>query len=336
MRSKQPEAPSRRTLTVRTECWPIAGRFSLSRGSKTAAEVVVAEIRTGIHRGRGECVPYARYGESAAQVAEAIAALAPAIEAGLNREALQGTLPPGAARNALDCALIDLEAKMSGQPAHILLGLPAPKSCVTAFTLSLDAPEAMGRAAKAAGNRPLLKIKLGLTDALPALRAVRKAAPDATLIVDANEAWTLEALSLFTPELAALGVALIEQPLPAHADAALEGYSRGIPLCADESLHTHADLARIARRYDAVNIKLDKAGGLTEATQLLKAARTQRLGIMVGCMLATSLAMAPAFLLASQADFVDLDGPLLLAKDRIPGIRYEGSLMAPPDPALWG
>ena len=321
-----------RHLTVSAERWPIAGRFVLSRGAKTEAAVVVAEITEGAHRGRGECVPYARYGESVESVMRAIETAG----AALSRHALQQALPPGAARNALDCALIDLEAKTSGRPAHALLGRPAPKPVITAFTLSLDAPDAMGRAAEAAKDRPLLKLKLGPDTALACVTAVRKAAPEATLIVDANEAWSLSSLSALAPALKALGVALIEQPLPAGDDAALEGFSCGVPLCADESLHARDGLALIARRYQAINIKLDKTGGLTEAVLLLAAARDLGLTIMVGCMVATSLAMAPAVLIAGEADYVDLDGPLLLARDRPHGIRYAGSLMAPPDPALWG
>jgi L-alanine-DL-glutamate epimerase-like enolase superfamily enzyme len=281
-------------------------------------------------------VPYPRYGETPAGVAATIQALAPQIAAGLDRETLQHALAPGAARNALDCALLDLEAKISGRPAHEILGLPPPRAVTTAFTLSLDTPEAMARAAIAAGPRPLLKLKLGPDEALARVRAVHHAAPSATLIVDANEAWSLAQLAMLAPALGALGVALIEQPLPAGADTALAGFSCPIPLCADESFHTGADLPRIAACYQAVNIKLDKAGGITAAAALLAEARTRGLSIMVGCMVATSLAMAPAMLIASGADYVDLDGPLLLARDRAPGIRYDGSLMAPPSPKLWG
>jgi L-alanine-DL-glutamate epimerase-like enolase superfamily enzyme len=254
----------------------------------------------------------------------------------LDRKALQAALPPGAARNALDCALLDLEAKISGRPAHEILGLPPPRAVTTAFTLSLDTPDAMARAALAAGPRPLLKLKLGPDDALASIRAVHDAAPSAALIVDANEAWSLAQLATLAPALGALGVALIEQPLAAADDAALQGFSCPIPLCADESFHTEADLPRIAARYQAVNIKLDKAGGITAAAALLAEARTRGLSVMVGCMVATSLAMAPAMLIASGADYVDLDGPLLLARDRDDPIRYEGSLMAPPSPTLWG
>jgi L-alanine-DL-glutamate epimerase-like enolase superfamily enzyme len=330
------EVITTRRLTVTIERWPIAGRFALSRGAKTEAEVVLAEITEGARRGRGECVPYPRYGETPASVAAAVQALAPAIAGGLDRKALQAALPPGAARNALDCALLDLEAKISGRPAHEILGLPPPRAVTTAFTLSLDTPDAMARAALAAGPRPLLKLKLGPDDALASIRAVHDAAPSAALIVDANEAWSLAQLATLAPALGALGVALIEQPLAAADDAALQGFSCPIPLCADESFHTEADLPRIAARYQAVNIKLDKAGGITAAAALLAEARTRGLSVMVGCMVATSLAMAPAMLIASGADYVDLDGPLLLARDRDDPIRYEGSLMAPPSPTLWG
>jgi len=336
MSSRRRNSTAKRSLTVTTERWPIAGRFVLSRGAKTEAEIVLAEIVEGEFRGRGECVPYARYGESTQSVARAIEALAQPIAAGLSRSALQDILPPGAARNALDCALLDLEAKLSRRPAHALLGLPAPKPVITAFTLSLDTPAAMGEAAAAAKDRPLLKLKLGPDAALQAVRAVRAAAPQSRLIVDANEAWSLAALSALARPLQALGVCLIEQPLPAKNDAALEGQSWAVPLCADESLHSRQELSAIARRYQAVNIKLDKTGGLTEAVLLLNEAKSLGLTIMMGCMVATSLAMAPAALLATQADYVDLDGPLLLARDRDHGIRYTGSLMAPPEPVLWG
>jgi L-Ala-D/L-Glu epimerase / N-acetyl-D-glutamate racemase len=304
----------------------------LSRGAKTEAVVVVAEIAEGGLSGRGEGVPYARYGESPEGVVRSIEAAG----AGLSRKALQAALPPGAARNALDCALLDLEAKSTGRRAHEILGLSPPRPLTTAFTLSLDRPEAMRRAAEAEKNRPVLKLKLGSRDALACVRAVHEAAPGARLIVDANEAWSLPELSAMAPALKACGVILIEQPLPAGGDGALEGFSCVVPLCADESLHSRAELSQVARRYQAVNIKLDKTGGLTEAVLLLRDAQALGLQIMAGCMVATSLAMAPACLIGSEADYVDLDGPLLLTRDRPHGLRYAGSLMAPPDPALWG
>ena len=328
-------------LSVRQESWPLAGSFTISRGTRTTAEPVVVEISVAgddgrVVLGRGECVPYARYGESVAGVVAAIEGLRARIEAGLDRIGLQDLLPPGAARNALDCAYWDLEAKRAGQPVWQLSGLPPLGAVITAYTLSLDTPEAMGRAAAENAARPLLKLKLAGPDDLARVEAVRANAPETRLIVDANEGWSLDDYVALAPKLAALGVALIEQPLPAGQDAALAGTLRPVPVCADESCHATDSLAEIAGRYDAVNIKLDKTGGLTEALKLKQAAEAQGFQIMVGCMLATSLAMAPAVLVAQGAGFVDLDGPLLLAGDRPGGLTYDGSTLHPPEPALWG
>lgn len=325
-----------RSLAVDAETWPIKGSFTISRGSKTAAEVVVVEVAEGGAVGRGECVPYARYGESVAGVIAEIEALRGAVAAGLDRERLQRALPPGAARNALDCALWDLDAKRAGTPVWRLAGVPEPRPAVTAYTISLDDPPTMAAAASANAGRPLLKLKLGAEGVVERVRAVREAAPGATLIVDANEAWTPALLAEVLPDLTRLGVAMIEQPLPAGADAALAGIDRPVPLCADESCRDSATLAGLDGRYDMINIKLDKAGGLTEALRLADAAEAAGLGFMVGCMIATSLAMAPAALIAPRARFVDLDGPLLLARDREPGIAFEGSVMQPAPRALWG
>jgi L-alanine-DL-glutamate epimerase-like enolase superfamily enzyme len=324
------------SLAVRTESWPIAGAFSISRGAKTEAQVVVAELTDGRHRGRGECVPYARYGETAAGVMAAIEAIGNRLAFGFDRSALQQAMPAGAARNALDCAFWDIEAKRAGQPAHALAGLPAPQPLTTAYTISLGTPQAMAEAARAASARKLLKIKLGAPGDPERIAAVRAAAPQSELIVDANEGWTAGNLTENLAACAAAGVSLVEQPLPADGDAALASIQRPIAVCADESVHDRKSLASLAGRYDAVNIKLDKTGGLTEA--LAMAAEAERLGfrIMVGCMVATSLAMAPAMLLAQRAGVVDLDGALLLAKDRPDGLRYDGSLVHPPTPALWG
>ncbi len=325
-------------LTVRNEVWPIRGGFRIARGTKSEAAVIVAEIARGTHIGRGECVPYPRYGETLAGVAAQIESVAPDIERDLTRSELQDQLPAGAARNALDCALLDLEAKESGTPAYILLHLPAPQPVRTAYTLSLDAPDAMGKAASVAiakGHR-LLKLKLASAGDLQRVEAVRKAAPRATLIVDANEAWTFEAMTEFIPALVPLGVALIEQPLKADEDDALLAFKSPIPLCADESCHTRRDLPRLAGRYSHINIKLDKTGGLTEAVALAHEARGAGMRLMIGCMVSTSLSMAPASLLGGLADFVDLDGPLLLVRDREPAIRYEGDLLMPPSSELWG
>jgi L-alanine-DL-glutamate epimerase-like enolase superfamily enzyme len=324
------------TLTVRTERWPIAGAFTIARGAKTKAEVVVAEISDGTVAGRGECVPYARYGETVAGVMAALEALRGAIEGGLDRLALQRAMPAGAARNALDCALWDFDAKANRQPVYALAGLAAPRPLVTAYTISLGTPAAMAEAAGKAASRTLLKVKLGGEGDSARIAAVRAAAPNAELIADANEAWRAENLADNLGACAAAGVTLVEQPLPAGADAALASIARPIPVCADESVHDRASLAALVGKYDAVNIKLDKTGGLTEA--LLMAREAERLGfaLMVGCMVATSLSMAPAMLIAQRARVVDLDGPLLLARDREHGLRYEDSLVYPADTNLWG
>jgi L-alanine-DL-glutamate epimerase-like enolase superfamily enzyme len=324
------------TLTVRIERWPIAGSFTISRGAKTEAEVVVAEVADGAATGRGECVPYPRYGETVEGVAAAIEAMRPAISQGLDRKALQAALPAGAARNALDCALWDLAAKRAGRPVHALAGLPAPRPLVTAYTISLGSPDEMATAAAKASERTVLKVKLGAPGDAERLAAVRAAAPNAELIVDANEGWTPADLAAHFAVCAAAGVTLIEQPLPAGEDFVLANIERPVKVAADESVHERDSLARLVGRYDAVNIKLDKTGGLTEA--LVLAGEAERLGfdLMVGSMVATSLAMAPAMLVAQRARFVDLDGPLLLARDRPDGLRYQGSLVHPPTPALWG
>jgi L-alanine-DL-glutamate epimerase-like enolase superfamily enzyme len=324
-------------LKTAIEAWPIAGSFTISRGSKTQADVVVVELSDGAHRGRGECTPYPRYGETAGGVLEAIEALRQPLLEGLDRAGLQRLLPAGAARNGLDCAFWDLEAKQSGRPAYVLAGLPAPGPVNTAYTISLGTSEAMAQAAAAAAARPLLKIKLGSGNEDPArIRAIRSAAPTAELIVDANEGWTPDNLANNLAACAEVGVTLIEQPLPAADDAALAAVAHPIPICADESVHDRGTLARLKGKYEAVNIKLDKAGGLTEALALAEEATRLGFAIMVGSMVATSLAVAPAMLLAGGARVVDLDGPLLLAKDRPEGLRYKGSRLYPPEPVLWG
>ena len=324
------------TLRVATERWPIAGAFTISRGSKTEAEVVVAHVSDGIYRGRGECVPYGRYYETTEGVSAAISALAHQIAAGLDRTALQGLLPAGAARNALDCALWDLAAKRAGRPVHELAGIPQPGPRVTAYTISLGSPDDMGAAAAKAAARPLLKLKLGQSGDTERIRAVRTAAPDAELIVDANEGWTTDNLAANLAACADAGVTLVEQPLPAADDAALAGFHHPIPVCADESVHDRATLARLVGKYDAVNIKLDKTGGLTEALALAEAAERMGFALMVGCMISTSLAIAPALLVATRARVVDLDGALLLARDRPHGLRYDDSRVHPAGPDLWG
>jgi L-Ala-D/L-Glu epimerase len=320
-------------IEAHAERWPIRGAFTIARGSKTEAAVVVVEVEEGGGRGRGECLPYPRYGETV----EGVVAQVTAVPAeGLTRARLQGLLPAGAARNAIDCALWDLEAKRSGRRAWQLAGLPEPGPVITAYTLTLDTPEKMGAAARENALRPLLKLKLSGAGDLERVRAVRANAPNAALIIDANEAWSIEDYRRIAPKLAGLGVTMIEQPFPAGQDGALAELPRPVPVCADESCHTGDDLARIAGAYDAVNIKLDKTGGLTEALSLKRAAQAMGFRIMVGCMVATSLSMAPAQLIAQGADWADLDGPLLLAEDRSPGLLYRGSTVYPPDLALWG
>ncbi|WP_315712693.1 MULTISPECIES: N-acetyl-D-Glu racemase DgcA [unclassified Bradyrhizobium] len=323
-------------LDARIGHWPIAGSFTISRGAKTEAVTVIAELRHGTMVGRGECVPYPRYGETPDAALSALLGMRDAVASGLDRAALQTAMPPGAARNALDCALLDLEAKRSGRRIWDLLGRRAPAPCVTAYTISLGSPDVMAKAAAKAAHRPLLKIKLG-GDGDPArIAAVRAAAPQSQLIVDANEAWTEANLESNLAACATAGVTLVEQPLPAGKDEALGKIARPLTVCADESVHDRDSLEALRGRYDAVNIKLDKTGGLTEALAMAEAARALGFDIMVGCMVATSLSMAPAMLLTPFARFVDLDGPLLLAEDCEHGLHYEDSLVYPPDQALWG
>ncbi|WP_342740210.1 N-acetyl-D-Glu racemase DgcA [Bradyrhizobium sp. B117] len=323
-------------LRSQIERFPIAGSFTISRGAKTEAVTVVAEVSRDGLTGRGECVPYPRYGETPEATLAAIQAMEDAVRGGLDREALQAAMKPGAARNALDCAFIDLEAKQAGLRAWSLLGLPSPGQRTTAFTISLGTPEAMAAAAAKAAHRPLLKIKLGGDGDVARIAAVRKAAPESELIVDANEAWAEANLEANLAACAAAGVTLVEQPLPAGKDDALARIKRPLAVCADESVHDRGSLAPLRDRYDAVNIKLDKTGGLTEALAMADAAQALGFEIMIGCMVATSLSMAPAMLVTPQARFVDLDGPLLLARDRNHGLRYDGSLVYPPEPSLWG
>jgi L-alanine-DL-glutamate epimerase-like enolase superfamily enzyme len=329
-------APHPQRLSVSRRSWPLAQPFAISRGSRTVAEVVVAEIFDGDFRGRGECVPYPRYGESVDSVVAALEGMRGAVFSGLDRDALQQAMPPGAARNALDAAFWDLDAKRFDRRVADLAGIGPLRPLVTAYTLSLDTPERMGAAAAKERERPLLKLKLTGDGDLARVEAVRRAAPASRLIVDANEGWTVRHFAELAPALAELGVELIEQPLPAGDDAALADLPHPIPVCADEACHVAADLDRLVDKYDAINIKLDKTGGLTEALELAAGARERGFAIMVGCMIGSSLAMAPACLVAQQASVVDLDAPLLLAADRVPGLRYDGSLVHPPEPALWG
>jgi L-alanine-DL-glutamate epimerase-like enolase superfamily enzyme len=323
-------------LSIAHESWPIAGNFTISRGSKTTAEVVVVTLGDGVFVGRGECVPYPRYGETVEGVIASLETARENIEAGFNHGDVASLVKPRAARNALDCALWDLEAKQGAKRAWQLAKLLEPHPMVTAFTLSLDTPEAMARAAEAASDRPLLKLKLGREGDIERLRLIRKAAPTSRLIIDANEGWMPAQLPELFKACADVGVELIEQPLPAGNDEVLRHIEHAVTICADESAHDREHLHELVGKYDAINIKLDKTGGLTEALALARAAADMNFRIMVGCMLATSLAMAPAMLVAQFAQVIDLDGPLLLARDRNPGITFDGSLMYPPLPELWG
>ncbi|MBY5640247.1 N-acetyl-D-Glu racemase DgcA [Rhizobium leguminosarum] len=325
-----------RTLDIQMNSFPIAGTFTISRGAKTEAEVITCTLVEEGAQGLGECVPYRRYGETMESVFAQIEAARPLIEAGISRRDLLAAMPPGAARNAVDCALWDLEAKRTGDSVAARLGLSAPQPLTTAYTISLGEPEVMAARAREHAGRALLKVKVGTGDDESRIRAVRAAAPDAEIILDANEGWPEAVLERHLHIAAEAGVTLVEQPLPAGRDALLAEIRRPLLVCADESVHHTGDLASLADRYDAINIKLDKTGGLTEA--LAMKAEAERLGfsIMIGCMVGTSLAMAPAVLLAQNADFVDLDGPLLLARDREPGLRYAASLVFPPETTLWG
>ncbi len=325
-----------RVISVEMERFPIAGTFTISRGSKTEAEVITVTISEQGRSGRGECVPYKRYGETMEDVHAAIEAMRGAIMAGMSRTALLAAMPAGAGRNAIDCALWDLEAKLTGTPVAAAIGALPTKALETAYTLSLAEPEAMAAQARVNAARPLLKVKIGGDNDLARIRAVTEAAPNSRFILDANEGWTEENIEANLAFAAEHRIALVEQPLPAGKDDMLGRMPHPVPICADESVHEANGLDALVGLYDAVNIKLDKAGGLTEALKLRGRARDLGFGIMVGCMVGTSLAMAPAVLLAQDADFVDLDGPLLLARDREPGLVYQGSLVSPPEQALWG
>lgn len=314
------------------ESWPLAADFVISRGAKREARVVVATVSDGPIAGRGECVPYPRYGQTPEATLAALRSAGPS----LDRERLQREWPADAARNALDCALWDLEAKRSGKPAAELAGLGELRSLLTCYTLSLDTPEAMAAAAGAVPHLPLLKLKLGQTGDAGRMRAVRQARPDARLVADANEGWREADLEHLIAVAAETGLELIEQPLPAENDSALAHIDRRVPVCADESAHTTDGLIALRDRYDAVNIKLDKTGGLTEALRMAHEARRLGFRIMAGCMVATSLAMAPAVLVAQLADWADLDGPLLLSRDREWGLQIHDGMITPPDRRLWG
>lgn len=319
-------------ITVTADTFRLAQVFTISRGSRTEAKVLTVKIEKDGFTGWGECVPYARYNETLDSVTAEIEAL----PADFTREELQDLLPAGAARNAVDCAMWDLEAKSQGKSVWELAGLSKPGPEITAYTLSLDTPEKMQQQAAENAHRPLLKIKLGTADDMPRLEAVRAGAPDATIIVDANEGWSAEVYADLAPHLVRLGVTLVEQPLPAGEDEALIGMDRPVPVCADESCHDRSSLPAMKGKYDVVNIKLDKTGGLTEALKLREEALAQGYEIMVGCMVGSSLAMAPATLVAQGATVTDLDGPLLLAEDREVPLNFDAAGVHPPVPALWG
>lgn len=319
-------------ISVTRDVFKLAQVFTISRGSRTEAKVLTVKITDGDFVGWGECVPYARYDETL----ESVTAEIESLPTEFDRMALYDLLPAGAARNAVDCALWDLEAKKAGKPAWELAGLPAPGPEVTAYTLSLGTPEGMQEQAAKNAFRPLLKIKLGTPDDMPRLEAVRAGAPDSTIIVDANEGWSAEVYADLAPHLVRLGVALVEQPLPAGDDDALLGMDRPVPVCADESCHDRNSLAKLKGKYDVVNIKLDKTGGLTEALALRDAALAEGYDVMVGCMVGSSLAMAPATLVAQGAVVTDLDGPLLLAEDRETPLLFDAEGVHPPEAALWG
>ena len=325
------------SLHIHIEAWPLAGAFRISRGTRKVSDVLMVEVNDGNYVGRGECFPYARYGEDTESVQKQLNSVRSEIEDGLDRQALLNVLAPGAARNAVDCALWDLEAKRAGTRVWDLAGLPAPEPVTTVYTLGVDEPAIMGERARENSDRPRLKLKMTGDGAdLERVRNIHKNAPNARLVVDANEGWSIEQYLEYAPQFKELGVEMIEQPLPSTDDEQLRGVERPIPVCADESCHDSATLPALVGKYDMINIKLDKTGGLTEALNLRDAALEQGLSIMVGCMIGTSLAMAPGILVAQEATIVDLDGPLLLAEDRNPGLSFTGSIIHPPEPHLWG
>lgn len=324
-----------RQITITPVSSPLKAAFAISRGSKSSAETVLVEITQDGQTGRGECVPYARYQESRVSVVAQLSGLEREIEEGLTRQDLQRRLPAGAAKCAVDCALWDLEAKLTGTPVWELAGLPKPKPLPTTMTISLDEPDVMANAAKAT-HAKILKVKLGGPDDLTRIEAVRRARPDAKLVLDGNEGIDPEDFPKLAARAADLGVVLIEQPFPAGQDGALTRRPGFVAICADESVHTRGDLQGLAKKYDAVNIKLDKAGGLTEAMRMMKEAKRCGLGTMVGCMVAGSISMAPALLLGQTADLIDLDGPLWLAQDVPHKLRYHDGIVSPPGRDLWG
>jgi len=327
-----------RNISIQAENWPLKQHFTIARGTKTNAHVVVVEIMQDGYKGRGEAVPYARYGENMEIVTAAIEQIVPSLEKGLERARLQAALLPGAARNAIDCALWDLQAKMEGQAVWQLADLPPPRPLTTALTITIDQPAAMAQAAKRAADWPLLKIKLGGADNMAAdlgrLAAIRQAVPHTALIIDVNEGWQADELAMHVDTLKQFNLTLIEQPLPVGKDDILKQID--LPFCADESVHDRTSLAVLKGKYQWVNIKLDKTGGLTEALQLARTAREQGFQLMTGCMVATSLSLAPAYLVAQLCDICDLDGAFFLASDRPHALTYQNAQLTPPSSQLWG
>ncbi|HEX8482240.1 MAG TPA: N-acetyl-D-Glu racemase DgcA [Allosphingosinicella sp.] len=325
-----------RLLQAQHDRFALTRPFRIARGEKSFADVLTVTLRDGEAEGRGEGVPYSRYGESIESTLAEIETARAALEAGAGRDALQSLLTPGAARNALDCALWDLEARQTGQDVAGMLELPPAGPLVSAITLGIDSPEAMAEAARAAGEAPLLKVKVNADDPAARIRAVRAAAPGAALIVDPNESWDEALVRAIQPVLLEAAVDLLEQPVPASEDEWLEGFVPAVPICADEAVHVVADLDSVARRYQAVNVKLDKTGGLTAALDLARATRARGLALMTGCMVSSSLSIAPALYIAAMSDFADLDGPLWLREDREGGVRDENGILLPPMPGFWG
>jgi L-alanine-DL-glutamate epimerase-like enolase superfamily enzyme len=331
-----PPLPQGPYLSVRRDGFPLEKDASWSPGQVGRADVVTVEIIDGALRGRGEATPYPRYGETIEEIIDTLERLSEEVASGLSRRSLQRLLPPGAARNALDCALWDLDSKRASSSVWQMAGFEMPHRVTTAFTLGSATPEAMARMASEQAHRPILRLDLGALDDLDRIEAVHAAVPNARLIVDANEAWSANLVAAAMPRLVEANVVVLEQPLPAGADFGLEGLRRQVPITADESCNDSASLDDVARRYDAITVKLDKAGGMTEALALIEGARDRGLKIMVGGPLASSLGIAPAVILAQEADWVALDAPLHLARDRQPGLRFDGSLVYPPNVSLWG
>ncbi|MBA3666389.1 MAG: dipeptide epimerase [Sphingomonas sp.] len=325
-----------RTLDARHERFALSHPFRISRGVKTVADVITVTVREEGATGRGEGVPYQRYGEDVASALAAVEEVREAVEAGANRHGLLSILPAGAARNAIDCALWDLEARRSKRDVANMIGAPPPRRMTSALTIVIDSPDAMESAARRFADAPLLKVKVDSKDPAAQIRAVRRGAPNAALIVDPNESWDKPLVEAMQPVLVEAAVALLEQPVPADADAWLEGFVSAVPICADEAVHLASDLPTVARRYQAVNVKLDKSGGLTAALELARAARASGLGLMTGCMVSSSLSIAPALHIARLSDFVDLDGPLWLREDRPGGVKNEDGILLPPEAGFWG